>query len=46
MDVLEHMGAALADLHTAGNYRVFAELERHCSAFPKASFYNEDQTVR
>jgi 5-aminolevulinate synthase len=46
MDVLQHMESALADLRKAGNYRVFAELERHCSAFPKASFYNEDQTVR
>jgi 5-aminolevulinate synthase len=29
--------AALDDLREQGNYRVFAELERHCGAFPKAT---------
>jgi 5-aminolevulinate synthase len=46
MDVFQHMEEALAGLHTAGNYRVFADLERHCSAFPKAAFHNADGTVR
>ena len=46
MDILQHMEEALAGLHTAGNYRVFADLERHCSAFPKAAFHNADGTVR
>jgi 5-aminolevulinate synthase len=46
MTVFQHMEEALAGLHTAGNYRVFADLERHCSAFPKAAFHNGDGTVR
>jgi 5-aminolevulinate synthase len=46
MTVFQHMEEALAGLHTAGNYRVFADLERHCSAFPKAAFHNADGTVR
>ena len=46
MDVFQHMEEALAGLHTAGNYRVFADLERHCSAFPRAAFHNADGTVR
>jgi 5-aminolevulinate synthase len=46
MDVFQHMEEALAGLHTAGNYRVFADLERHRSAFPKAAFHNADGTVR
>ncbi|MFL0692006.1 MAG: 5-aminolevulinate synthase [Agrobacterium tumefaciens] len=46
MDILQHMEEALAGLHTAGNYRVFADLERHCSAFPKAAFHNADGKVR
>ena len=29
--------SALDDLREQGNYRVFAELERHCGAFPKAT---------
>jgi 5-aminolevulinate synthase len=29
--------SALDDLRDQGNYRVFAELERHCGAFPKAT---------
>lgn len=46
MNIFEHMETALSDLHSAGNYRVFAELERHCSAFPKATFYDEDGATR
>ncbi|THV15017.1 5-aminolevulinate synthase [Rhizobium rhizophilum] len=46
MTVFQHMEEALAGLHTAGNYRVFADLERHCSAFPKAAFHNADGMVR
>jgi len=46
MDVFQHMEEALAGLHTAGNYRVFADLERHCSAFPRAAFHNADGSVR
>jgi 5-aminolevulinate synthase len=46
MTVFQHMEEALAGLHTAGNYRVFADLERQCSAFPKAAFHNGDGTAR
>lgn len=46
MTVFQHMEEALAGLHTAGNYRVFADLERHCSAFPKATFHSADGTKR
>ncbi|MBU0738260.1 MAG: 5-aminolevulinate synthase [Alphaproteobacteria bacterium] len=46
MTVFQHMEEALAGLHTAGNYRVFADLERHCSAFPKAAFHHGDGTAR
>lgn len=46
MTVFQHMEEALAGLHTAGNYRVFADLERHCTAFPKAAFHNADGTKR
>lgn len=46
MTVFQHMEEALAGLHTAGNYRVFADLERHCTAFPKAAFHSADGTKR
>jgi len=42
MDVLKHMEQALGELRTGGNYRVFAELERQCSAFPKATIHRDD----
>lgn len=32
----------LEDLKSEGRYRVFADLERHRGAFPKATFYGED----
>jgi 5-aminolevulinate synthase len=41
MDILKTMETALSELHEAGNYRVFAELERHCNDFPKATFYDD-----
>jgi 5-aminolevulinate synthase len=41
MDVFKHMEQALGELRTAGNYRVFAELERQCTAFPKATIHRE-----
>ncbi len=46
MNVFTHMENALSGLRTAGNYRVFAELERHCSAFPKATFFEENGETR
>ena len=35
----------LSGLREAGNYRVFAELERQSGAFPRAKRYREDGTV-
>ncbi|GAB4515638.1 MAG: 5-aminolevulinate synthase [Roseibium sp.] len=46
MDVFNHMEAALSGLRSAGNYRVFAELERHCSDFPRATFYDDTGETR
>eukprot|EP01035_Chromulina_nebulosa_P009139 gene9139-12342_t len=46
MNVMQHMETALSELREAGNYRVFAELERHCTAFPKATFYKDDGETR
>ncbi|MCX7566131.1 5-aminolevulinate synthase [Sulfitobacter sp. F26169L] len=37
MDYQGFFKSALDDLRTAGNYRVFAQLERHCGAFPRAT---------
>jgi 5-aminolevulinate synthase len=42
MDVFAHMQQALHHLRTAGNYRVFAELERQCAAFPRATVHRTD----
>jgi len=36
----------LGKLHEAGNYRVFADLERHNGAFPAATFHNSDGSER
>ncbi|NBN63119.1 5-aminolevulinate synthase [Pannonibacter tanglangensis] len=46
MDIFEHMEAALSGLKSAGNYRVFAELERRNSAFPRATFYEDGGGTR
>jgi 5-aminolevulinate synthase len=46
MDVFNHMEQALNGLRTAGNYRVFAELERHCNAYPRATFFDEEGDTR
>ncbi len=45
MDMNTFFKEALGDLHDAGNYRVFADLERHCGGFPRATRYREDGTV-
>ncbi|AZV77021.1 5-aminolevulinate synthase [Parasedimentitalea marina] len=37
MDYQGFFKDALDDLREQGNYRIFAELERHCGAFPKAT---------
>jgi 5-aminolevulinate synthase len=44
MDYEGFFGAELTALREAGNYRVFAELERHKGSFPKATRYVEDGT--
>jgi 5-aminolevulinate synthase len=46
MDIFNHMETALSGLRSDGNYRVFAELERHCSDFPKATFYEDTGETR
>jgi 5-aminolevulinate synthase len=37
MDYQAFFKGALDDLRDQGNYRVFADLERHCGAFPRAT---------
>lgn len=44
MDYQSFFKAALDDLHDQGNYRVFAELERHCGAFPLATARGAETT--
>lgn len=44
MDMNAFFKNALGDLRDAGNYRVFADLERHCGGFPRATRYREDGT--
>jgi len=44
MDIDQHMRQALAKLRHDGNYRVFAELERQCAAFPRASVHQDGTT--
>ncbi|TVP71205.1 MAG: 5-aminolevulinate synthase [Rhodobacteraceae bacterium] len=40
MDFDKHFTSALDTLKSEGNYRVFAEVERQCGAFPKVKHYN------
>lgn len=42
MDIHKHMEEAISGLREAGNYRVFAEIERQSAAFPRATFYDPD----
>lgn len=42
MDIHKHMAEAISGLREAGNYRVFADIERQSAAFPRATFYNAD----
>lgn len=42
MDYQSFFKASLDDLRAQGNYRVFADLERHCGAFPKATSRGQD----
>ena len=44
MDVNAYFKQALEGLHDAGNYRVFADLERHCGGFPRATRFRENGT--
>ncbi len=46
MDINTYMEDALGGLHDAGNYRVFAEIERKRKKFPTATFYAPDGTTR
>jgi 5-aminolevulinate synthase len=46
MDINTYMEDALGGLHDAGNYRVFAEIERQRKKFPTATFYAPDGTTR
>ena len=41
MNYQDYFKTALDDLREQGNYRVFAELERHCGAFPRATSRGE-----
>ena len=41
MNFEEYFESQLGELKTAGNYRVFADIERHQGSFPKASRYND-----
>ncbi|MGH1354833.1 MAG: 5-aminolevulinate synthase [Thalassovita sp.] len=41
MDYQGYFAEALAQLRDEGNYRVFADLERHLGEFPKATFRNQ-----
>jgi hypothetical protein len=36
----------LGGLHKAGNYRVFADIERHAGGFPRATRYREDGSTQ
>jgi len=44
MDYEAHFQAALDGLKEKGNYRVFAELQRHKGAYPKATRFLDDGT--
>jgi 5-aminolevulinate synthase len=45
MDFNTYFQEQLNTLHKAGNYRVFAELERHAGGFPKATRHRSDGSV-
>ncbi len=40
MDFDKHFTTALDTLRNEGNYRIFAEVERQCGAFPKVKHFN------
>jgi 5-aminolevulinate synthase len=46
MDMNQYFESALGTLHDNGNYRVFADLERHAGSFPKATRYRSDGTTQ
>jgi len=43
MDYQGFFQTALDDLRTQGNYRIFADLERYCGAFPRATARGSEQ---
>jgi 5-aminolevulinate synthase len=42
MDYKSFFKGALDDLRDQGNYRTFAELERHCGSFPRATSHGDN----
>ena len=42
MDYKSFFKGALDDLRDQGNYRIFAELERHCGSFPRATSHGDN----
>ena len=44
MDFENHFRERLAGLRNEGNYRVFADIERHCGSFPRATRHVEGTT--
>lgn len=46
MDFESFFKSELARLHDAGNYRVFADLERHRGGFPRATRHRADGTTQ
>ncbi|MEM9330378.1 MAG: 5-aminolevulinate synthase [Pseudomonadota bacterium] len=45
MDFEKHFEEQLGTLKEAGNYRVFADLERKCGQFPKANRYGDENVA-
>ncbi|MAS06679.1 MAG: 5-aminolevulinate synthase, partial [Ahrensia sp.] len=46
MDYEQFFADRLSSLHDDGNYRVFADLERHAGQFPRATRYREDGSTQ
>ena len=46
MDLNAYFEERLSQLHENGNYRVFADLERHSGSFPRATRYREDGSTQ
>ena len=46
LDYEQFFADRLSSLHDDGNYRVFADLERHAGQFPRATRYREDGSTQ